>query len=195
MKIAGVMRTLAPDQQNLVRTTVIDRLRKAIPSQQDAAGEAFSADAFLTNRAIDPPAKDALFGASGTPKPLRAGLDSLANTMSAVRNSTLDKNPSGTGEAALHGAGLFALLESGGAALFGHPSHLAAVGAAVVANNLLACALTSRRLVTWLALTAKLPRSALPNAVTQPAKMGQATGDADARDLADYARTSAVQTP
>ena len=53
-------------------------------------------------------------------------------------------------------------------------------------NNVLARALTNPRVVAWLAQSTKLPVSALPNAVNQLAKMGQATNDPDARDLAVY---------
>jgi hypothetical protein len=180
-KIGGVMSALDPGQQNLVRATVLDRLGKAVPSAQNAAGDTFNPSTYLTNWAkLDPAAKDALFGASGAPNSLRAGLDSLSNTMSTIRNSTVFKNPSGTGEAIGHGAGLFAILEGGGAALAGHPGHLAAVGGGIAANAVLARALTNPKTVAWLAQTAKLPTSALPNAVNQLGKIN----DPDAKDLA-----------
>lgn len=180
-KIGGVMSSLDEGQQNLVRATVLDRLGKAPAGMQNAAGDAFNPSTFLTGWAkLDPAAKDALFGASGNPKSLRAGLDSLSNTMSTIRNSTVFKNPSGTGEAIGHGAGLFAILEGGGAALAGHPGHLAAVGGGIAANAVLARALTNPKTVSWLAQTAKLPTSALPNAINQLGKIN----DPDAKDLA-----------
>ena len=182
-KISGVMGALNNDQQNLVRATVLDRLGKALPSQQNAAGDAFNASTFLTNWAkLSPEAKDAMFGAKGPTNQLRRGLDSFANTTSTIRSSKIFPNPSGTGEAVGHGFGLMALLEGGGMALAGHPGHLAAVGGAIAANHLLARALTNPRTVAWLAASAKLPTSALPNAVNQLSKMGKV--DPDARDLA-----------
>ena len=151
-KIGGVMSALDPGQQNLVRATVLDRLGKAPAGMQNAEGSTFNPSTYLTNWAkLDPAAKDALFGASGAPNSLRAGLDSLSNTMSTIRNSTVFKNPSGTGEAIGHGAGLFAILEGGGAALAGHPGHLAAVGSGIAANAVLARALTNPKTV-WLGL-------------------------------------------
>jgi hypothetical protein len=188
-KIGGVMDELDPGQQNLVRATVIDRLGKALPGQQNAAGDAFNASTFLTNwNKLAPEAKDALFGASGTPKTLRAGLDSLADTMSTIRNSTLFKNPSGTAEAAGHGYGLLALMGEGGAALMGHPHALAGTVGAIAGNAVLSRALTNPRTVAWLAQSAKMPTYALPNAVNQLAKMGTANNDHAARDLAAYLR-------
>jgi hypothetical protein len=189
-KVTAVMSALDPQQANLVRATVISRLGRALPGQQNAAGDAFDASRFLTNWAkLDGKAKDALFGASGTPNTIRAGLDSLTNTMSTVRNSTIFKNPSGSGEAIGHGFGLAALLEGGGAALMGHPGHLAAVGGTIAANNVLARALTNPRTVAWLASSTKLPTSVLPNAVNQLARMGEATKDPDAQDLAALLRS------
>lgn len=182
-KIGSVMSVLQPDQQNLVRATVLDRLGKATAGQQNAAGDAFNPSTYLTNWAkLDPAAKDALFGASGDPKSLRAGLDSLTNTMSTIRNSTVFKNPSGTAEAAGHGYGLLALLGEGGAALFGHPHALAATSGALAGNAILSRALTNPKTVAWLAQTAKMPTSALPNAVNQLSRIN----DPDARDLSAY---------
>jgi hypothetical protein len=187
-KIAGVMGALNADQANVVRATVLNRLGRAPAGMQGATGDTFNASSFLTNWAkLAPEAKTALFGSSGTPNSLRAGLDSLANTMGTIRQSTLFKNPSGTGEAVGHGAGLFALLEGTGAAAMGHPGHLAALGGAIAGNNILARALTNPRTVAWLAQSTKLPVSALPNAVLQLGKIGQSTNDPDARDLAAYA--------
>jgi hypothetical protein len=193
-KISGVMRALNPDQQNLVRATVIDRLGKALPSQQNAAGDAFNASTFLTNwNKLAPEAKDALFGASGPTNQLRRGLDSFANTTATIRSSKIFPNPSGTGEAVGHGFGLMALLEGGGMALAGHPGHLAAVGGAIAANHVLARALTNPRTVAWLAASAKLPTSALPNAVNQLAKMGKVDPDARALAAAMQGQTGAAQ--
>jgi hypothetical protein len=92
-----------------------------VPSAQNAAGTAFNPDTFLTNWGkISPEAKDALFGAQGSTKSLRRSLDSLEDTASTTRKSTIFRNPSGTAEAAGHAWGLWGMLgESVGAAL-GH---------------------------------------------------------------------------
>lgn len=182
-KISGVMGALDSGQQNLVRATVLDRLGKAPAGMQNAAGDSFNPSTFLTGWAkLAPEAKDALFGASGTPKSLRAGLDSLSNTMSTIRNSTVFKNPSGTAEAAGHGYGLLAILGEGGAAIAGHPHALAATTGAIAGNAILSRALTNPKTVAWMAQTAKLPTSALPNAINQLSRID----DPDARDLSAF---------
>jgi hypothetical protein len=58
---------------------------------------------------------------------------------------------------------------------------LVGTAGAIVGNNMLARALTNPKVVSWLASSAKLPTSALPNAVNQLSKMGAV--DPDARDL------------
>jgi hypothetical protein len=194
-KIGGVMSALDPGQQNLVRATVIDRLGRAVPSAQNAAGSAFDAGTFLTNWGkLDPAAKDALFGASGAPKSLRASLDSLTDTIQTLKNSRALVNPSGTAKAGGHSLGLWGLLTEAGGAITtgavtgnleaGIATAAGSVGAAAGAagvNALLARALTNPRTARWLATTTKLPASALPNAISQLSKMGKV--DPDARDL------------
>lgn len=195
-KIGQVMGAIAPDQQNIVRATVLDRMGRALPSQQNASGDAFNVNTFLTNwNKLDPAAKDALFGASGTPKSLRDSLDSLTRTASTIRGSTVFKNPSGTGEAVGHSVGLMALLEGGGAALAGHPAHLGATAGAIAANHVLARALTNPRVAQWLAQSTKLSPASLPNAVNQLAKMGHDNNDPDARDLAAYLQDKVGPAP
>jgi hypothetical protein len=184
-EVSQVMTAINPQQRDLVRATVLDRLGRANPGQQNGPGTAFNANTFLTNWAkIDPAAKDALFGASGTAGSLRQNLDSLTNTMGNIRSGTKLRNYSGTGEAVGHSAGLFAVWEGLKGILAGHPGALVGTAAGVAANNLLARALTSPATVAWLARSTKLPASGIPNAVNQLTQLGRS--DPAARDLATY---------
>jgi hypothetical protein len=197
-KIGGVMDALDPQNQNTVRATVIDRMGRSIPSQQNAASNAFSADTFLTNWAkMSPEAKDALFGASGSGSSLRRSLDSLEDTASTIRGSMPAKNPSHTAGTLAHGMGLWALLGETAGAVMGHGvAPIATLAGGTVGNMILSRALTNPRTARWLAQTTKLPPQALPNAVNQLEKMSQQTNDPDARDLVSYmagAGTGAVQ--
>jgi len=186
-KISGVMSALKPDQQNLVRATVLDRMGRATPGAQNAEGTAFSPATFLTNWSkLDPSAKDALFGASGSAGSLRSGLDSLTRTMGTIRSGTKLQNWSGTGEAVGHSAGLLAAFEGLRELAAGNPHALIGTAGAVIANNLLSRALVNPRVVNWFAQTTKAPVSALPNAVMQLSKMQ----DQDAQDLAAYLNQS-----
>jgi len=180
-KISQVMKALQPEQQNLVRATVLDKMGRASGAQDSP----FNPSTFLTNwTKIDPSAKDALFGASGSPKSLRDGLDSVTNTMSAIRQGTKLQNWSGTGEAAGHIAGYAAALDGLREAIGGNWHVAAGVASGMTANNLLSRALTNPNVINWFARATKAPVSALPNAVNQLAAMGR--NDPDARDMAEY---------
>jgi hypothetical protein len=193
-KIAGVMDALDPQSQNLVRATVLSRLGRAIPSQQNAAGAAFNPETFLTNwNKLAPEAKDALFGTSGNPGSLRAGLDSLANTTSTIRGSTIFKNPSNTAGTVGHSLGLWALLSEGAHSFVSGPEAMVTGAGAIAGNAILSRVLTNPKVVKWLASSTKLPTSALPNAVNQLAKLGDANTDPDAQDLAAYLRARGVR--
>jgi hypothetical protein len=176
-KIGNVMNSIAPDHQNIVRATVLDRMGRAIPSSD---GNNFSANTFLTNwKKLDPAAKDALFNGSDAPENLRANLDSFANTAGTIRGSTLFKNPSGTAEAGGHALGLAALMEGAGAALTGEPSLLLKTAGAIGGNNMLARTLASQKNAERLARSTKVPTSQmLPVAVSQAARTGNEIGRA-----------------
>jgi hypothetical protein len=193
-KINGVMNALAPDQQNLVRATVLDRLGKALPGQQNAAGDAFDASRFLTNWSrLAPEAKDALFGASGTAGSLRNGLDSLSKTIANIRGAgTVLSNPSGTAKSMGHNLGLWALLSEGAHSIMGGSAAIATGGLTLGGNMILSRALTNPRVVNWLAQSTKAPVAGLPSLVNQLAKMGEAKNDPDAQDLAAYLRSRGV---
>jgi hypothetical protein len=170
--ISRVMNATNPAQQNQVRATVLDKLGR--PS----AGGDFNASTFLTNwNRINGAAKDALFGTSGSPGQLRTGLDKFTGTLNTLKNSRALENPSGSGAAVGHEAGLFALLEA-----MGTPGKIVSgvgkIAAGVGGNNMVARALTSPKVVNWMAQTAKIPTSGLPNAVNQLKQMDDPSGQA-----------------
>jgi hypothetical protein len=190
-KIGNVMSALDPQNANVVRATVLSKLGQAVPSAADSTGS-FNAATFLTNwNKLAPEAKDALFNGASAPAGLRSSLDSLTQTVSTLRDAghTLE-NPSGTGSSLGHIIGVGNMVSDLLIGLFtGHPAALTGLALPVV-NRVVARSLVNPRTARWLATTTKLPRSAIPNAVNQLSKMGQATNDPDARDLA-----AALQAP
>jgi hypothetical protein len=188
-KIGGIMMALDPDSQNVVRATVLNKLGLATTGPQKGS---FNAATFLNNWVgMSDAAKNALFGTSGQARSLRAGLDSLTSTMQTLNNAKALVNPSGTAAAAGHSWGLWSLLgEASTAALTGHVGLAAAsLGgglSATAANAILSRALTNPRVVQWMAQSTKLPIAALPNAINQLARLGQAKNDPDASNLAAY---------
>lgn len=191
--INNVMGAIDPDEQNLVRATVLDRMGRAVPSAQDETGSVFSPESFLTKwNGMSREAKDALFGSSGPSSQLRSNLDSFTSTLSTLRKANALKNPSGTGPLIAHAIGVGNIISDVALGIFtGHPIALAGM-ALPVANNILARGLTNPKTAAWLAKSVKLPAAAVPNAVNQLRQMN----DPDAQNLANYFdQTSQHRTP
>ena len=94
----AIKKSLDPDARAQFASTVVNRLGRATNSRQDASGEAFSPEAFLTNYSkLTPDARDALFsGFSGAMK-LRRDADNAATVIANMREgSKIYGNPSGT---------------------------------------------------------------------------------------------------
>ena len=179
-KINRIMGAINPDQQNLVRATILDRLGRA-----NAGAEApFNVNTFLTNwnKNLSSEAKDALFGSSGAANEYRNNLDSLTRTIANIQRGTVMKNPSGTGEVVAHGASAVALWEGLKDVLKGSASGLGAAAGGILGNRWLAGKLVNPATVKWMASATKAPVSALPNMVNQLAKLQ----DPEAQSLAAY---------
>ncbi len=193
-KVRAVMGALNPDQQNIFRATIIGKLGLVPASKQGASGEAFKLDSFLTHwNQLSPEAKDALFGASGPANATRRALDSVAKTANVVREGTLFKNPSGTGEAFSHslslwdlfeglGEGAIALHEGFGPAGLAHSGIIA--GGATVGNWGLARLLTRPWFARWLATSTKVPFGAVPGVINALQRVSIAHKSQDGLDVA-----------
>jgi hypothetical protein len=138
-KVRVVMRSLDPEQRQIVQEAVVNRLGRATPGKQSEAGDVFSPETFLTNwNKISPGAKQQLFS---DPVMLR-NVDAIAKVTDNLRaGAKVFANPSGSaGAAAPYGIG-----------------YLAATGDLATAGTLLGGAyigakmLTNRAVVDWLA--------------------------------------------
>lgn len=96
-KLQAVLKSLPAEDRGVVRATIIDRLGKATPGQQDAAGDAFSISSWGTNwNRLSPRAKDVLFG--GPDSQLRRDLDDLATVVvDGMKEAQKYANVSNTG--------------------------------------------------------------------------------------------------
>lgn len=138
-KVRTVMRSLDPEQRQIVQDAVVNRLGRATPGKQSEAGDVFSPETFLTNwNKLSPGAKQQLFS---DPAMLK-NVDSIAKVTDNLRSGAkVFANPSGSaGAAAPYGIG-----------------YLAASGDLVTAGTLLGGAyigakmLTNKSVVDWLA--------------------------------------------
>lgn len=156
-----VISALPGQERREVAAALLHRLGRATPGQQNAAGDAFSSESFLTNLAkMSPEARTTLFGRTGMDEVLDR-LDSFANVANTRREGgRIFANPSGTAPAAAQiglGSGI-----AGGvvAAMGGQPLPLAGALAVPAIANAGAKALTSRPLVDFAARPTQLAEGA-----------------------------------
>ena len=172
-----VMASLPLEVRRQTAATVVDRLGKAAPGQQNAEGSQFSPQTFLTNwNRITPDSKSALFLGIPNRDGLRGKLDSLAKTAERIRDaSKVYANPSGTAQATnVVGAGVgiasgMALIASGKPA-----AGLSTMGAVLGSMSVAyagAWAMTNPKVVTWLASTSHLKPSQMRQHLTRLAVM------------------------
>lgn len=154
--VQRAMASLPASARRDAAATVIDRLGRATPGQQNAEGTAFSAQTFLTNYSrMTPEAKRGLFlfpngGA------ISAKLDSIARAASHMRDANkVYSNPSGTAGAAANigvGAGLAGgVLAIAGGNVKGGASAIAGVLGSMTLARGGAYMMTNPKAVTWLA--------------------------------------------
>lgn len=157
--IGRVMSALPQEDRREVAGAVLRRMGQANPGAQDAAGEAFNSETFLTNLSkMSPEARNVIFKNTGVPG-VQDRVNLLAGMASSIRDgSKFLKNPSGTATVGSQ-IGLASALSGGlaTAATTGNLVPLAgAVGVPVVANGA-ARAVTSPSLVRGFAEETVLP--------------------------------------
>jgi hypothetical protein len=189
--LRSTMRSLKGDEKRLVASTVLRRLGKANPSAQDALGDVFSPETYLTNwNKLSPEAKGALF--EGIDPMVTKDLNGLAQAMELQRKaSNVLPNRSGTASntafwSILNGlaGGVTGLAMGGGAAkgaMIGAGATMAAAGTGkVLAEKVF----TNPRMIRWLVKQTKVPLGAIQQELVILAKDSQ-RWDAESRDIAD----------
>jgi len=191
--LRAVMQSLPKEGQRAVTAAVIKRMGLATPGMQDAGGEVFSANTFLTNwNRVSPEAKCALFNRHGLG--FSENMDKIARVASRLREgSRVFANPSGTANRALaysYGAGLAG---TGAAAAFTgtvFPFVLTALSG--LAGNAAARAMTNPRFVTWLARTTEMPAGEVLQQVNILKGIAERTGEDELADVADSLEVQAT---
>lgn len=182
-KIRRVMRSLGPEERQIVSEAVVNRLGRATPGKQDVTGDKFSSETFLTNWSkINDNAKAQLFPDAT----MRSRLDAIADVSDNIRSGkAVFANASGTAGGAT-AAGIYAspMISLG----TGNVAPMVVAGSMIAGANIGARMLTNAKLVDWLA---KTPKSATPEQMT--AQLGRlaviynATKDEKLKaELADY---------
>lgn len=175
----AVMRSVPQDGKKIVAATILRRLGKATPGNQNELGDAFSANTFLTNwNKLSPEAKSTMSGPFG--KQFSGDLGTIAKVAENLKKgSKVYANPSGTSQAVANTSALGAFIFS----LFtGHIGGAGAIAGSAGAANLAARGLTNPRFVRWLAQNSRKPISALPGALNALSQVSQRNGDPETAD-------------
>jgi hypothetical protein len=170
-KVRAVMRSLEPDQRQIVSEAVVNRLGRANPANQNDVGDIFSSEKFLSNwNRISPEAKAQLFPDTR----MRQNMETLVKASDAMREGKgIYSNPSGTAGSfaafAVYASPFLALghLAGGnlGAAFGGLLSGMSAPATAYLGSRML----TSPKIVEWLATPI---RPGTPQAAAHLARLG-----------------------
>jgi hypothetical protein len=189
--LRAVMQSLPGDAQKEVASAFVRRMGKAVGSQQNDAGDAFSMGTFLTTWAnTSPEARRVLFDRFG-PNYSR-DMDRIAKMANNVRDgSKVFANPSGTGRVnAMVGAIGTTGSTIGTLIATGHPGlaagATAAAGGAYAGTNWLARKMTDPAFVGWLAMSTGLPLGAIPSQAAMLRQIGEKKKDPDYAAAADW---------
>ncbi len=176
------MRSLPLDSKKMLSASILTRMGKALPGMQDASGDVFSTNRFLTQwNTMSPEAKQAAFG--GYSPEFSKNMDALASVASNLREgSKVFANPSGTAQAVSQQTAALGIL---GALATGHPATAALGASAIGGANLAARALTNPGVVKWMVKATKVPANQLDAQIRLLALTGQKQNDQDMIDVAN----------
>lgn len=151
-RLSRLLGEMSPQEASQIRATLIERIGKAAPGQQDETGQVFSSDAFLTNwNKMTPQAKASLFPS----EEMRRNLNDIALISANMKQSNSMANFSNTAMA-VGGGG-----QSVGAVALGvavSPIASAVIGGGQYLTGKL---LASPGFARWLARAPKNPRAAM----------------------------------
>lgn len=181
-----VMKSLDYDsKRTLVSAFIRERLGKALASQQDETGEAFSTQTFLTNYSkLSKEAKRAIFSPLGNE--FVKDMDQIVKGASNLRESSrFFANPAGTGAIATNAISLFATI---GNFFAGNLKTSLGLGATVGVGYGASKLLTNPSFVRWLAKTTEMPAQALPVQIEQLYRIGKNKNDEEIMAAAEALR-------
>lgn len=196
--LRSVMHSLPPESKRAFTAAVVKRMGLATKGNQNADGDQFSAQTFLTNwNGLSKEARGALFSPHGVKAgPFNgsgkfvADMDKIARVSERIRDgSKVYANPSGTANKGY----AYAYLGSIGASFLAGPLAVASVVGSGAAANGMARAMTNPRFVSWLARSTELPMSSAPQQIAALRSIAQSEKDEDLAAIADQLEQNAKQ--
>jgi hypothetical protein len=188
-RLRAVMQSIPEPEQKAVAASFISRMGKALPGQQDQAGDIFSTERFLTNwNRLSPEARTTLFGRFGDK--YQRNMQKIAETASRIREgSKVLANPAGTAVGGTQTMTYLATAGSLGAGKYGIVTGIAAVG---IAGNVLGRAFINPKFVNWLAKNSEIPSYAIPAAISNLNAIAVDEKDPDLAEIATQLRKQEV---
>jgi len=177
-----VMRSLPTEGKRAMTAAVIRRMGLALPGRQNAGGDRFSVDTFLTNWGrVSPQAKNALFDSYGSS--FRRDMDRIARVAETIKEGKgVLANPSGTARQATAFGYWISLLGSIGLGRFETTAALASGG---LTANTVARAMTNPRFVQWLANSTAFPTGSVVSQLQALRDVSTRENDPDLAQVAD----------
>lgn len=198
-RIRSIMQALPEEQKKIVSSAFIRRMGRAVEGQQDADGNVFSMNTFLTNwNKTNAQARKELFGSYGPE--FERNMETIAKATSRIRDgSKVFSNPSGTGgRAALIGQVAGTSSAAAASLASGNPAvafmALAGSLASAGGSNVLAKVMTSPKYVNWLARTSEKPTGELVSQLQVLRGIAERSRDPEVAELADQV-IAQTQTP
>jgi hypothetical protein len=181
-KLMATLRSLEPAERRVVADAVVNRLGRERPAGQNAAGDLFSSDVFLTNwNKISPKAKLVLFPDGR----YRANLDKIAKAAETLRHgeSAFEQTSGAVGSfaaAGIYAAPFFSVVKL-------DPTLAIAAGTTVAGAFGGAKLLTNPRFVAWLASGPRGPPAAVANHFARLAALYNGSDDEEfKKELTEY---------
>lgn len=182
--INSFKRSLKPEEWDVVASNVIRRMGKSTAGRQDALGDAFSLDKFLTDYNKLGPAKKALFSGTKNLNKYSDDLDQIARVAERAKEASSElAGSSGTAQLASAvgiGSGVTASLLSGNLGL------AASLVGLVGVNRGAATLMASPKFVNWLAKSSKGKNMDAAKSIGRLGIIAESANDAEARAIEEY---------
>jgi hypothetical protein len=189
-RLSALMKSLQPEDQKAITSTFVDRMGRALPGQQNEAGDVWSSNTFLTNfNKLSNPAKQQLFGRYGSE--FRSDIEKIAKASALIRGGgNVLANPSGTAAGLAPVALATTFGGSIGTGKFGVAKGIVGVLASSYAGSKL---FTNPKYVRWLAKNIDVTPNQIPAAVASLQTLANNEDDPELDAMAKLLKQQAIQ--
>jgi len=180
-RLHSLLQSIPKEDQKTVVSAFVAKMGRALPGAQDAGGDVFSTERFLTNwNKISLGAKRELFQRFGSK--FTEDMNKIAKTAELIREgSRVLANPSGTAGAVVGPATYVSVAGSIAAGKYGFATGILSVG---LLSNIGSRLFTNPTYVNWLAKNIDAAPNAVPGAIANLIALSEDTNDKDLADIA-----------